>query len=468
MLCFVYGRNPGKFQMDTVLQHARMYGARSMEDMAVTRFYTTKDIYDVLKSINEIDSALYNYLEKHADRVQTEDFINVVFGYDTRINPSASNKYTPANTKVLKPGQRILPVGFQTGEAHEIAETISKVDDMLAEIGANDDNIVTVTYEKVVELISTISETFRYGDEFENTDYTWDPVEMITALDYVSFDSDGLVNIMLRTDRNISRERKKSKVTKGRWQDAPVNGQELKEARETSEDRPTLILIRENGLTENGWRNTPFYWPTLLMPVEMAAAIFTINANKKLRSPKKQIKLKTIGNYPPEEVLHLTLKRDFLFAILAGEKKQEFREIKNTTAALYIEKDFFGNWQLADGVDPDKHYRINTFNNGVFPWDVHQYKYIHFRSSTDHSGSQLLVELDHKKPYELVADQYSQKDLVFSKEVRDESEEKLDYDICEWVIVYNINKILESMLVDSDKELFEEYKEKLENTRKDK
>lgn len=38
MLCFFYGRNPKKFQQDTVLQHARMYGARDKKDMAVTRF----------------------------------------------------------------------------------------------------------------------------------------------------------------------------------------------------------------------------------------------------------------------------------------------------------------------------------------------------------------------------------------------------------------------------------------------
>ena len=36
MLCFFYGRNPKNFQQDTVLQHARMYGARAKEDMAVT------------------------------------------------------------------------------------------------------------------------------------------------------------------------------------------------------------------------------------------------------------------------------------------------------------------------------------------------------------------------------------------------------------------------------------------------
>lgn len=465
MLCFFYGRNPKKIQMDTALQHHRMYGARSMEDMAVTRFYTTEEIYDVLKKINEIDSALYNYLEKHGDRLQTEDFINVVFGYDTRINPTAANKYTPANTKVLKPKQRILPVGFQTGEPHEIAEIVAKIDSIIANLTPipGEDGMYTATFGQAVEIIDLINKTYRYGDEYENTDYTWDPVEMVTALDYVTFDSEGLVNVMVRTDRNISRERQKSKGKKGRWQDAPFSGQEMKEARAVSEFTPTLILIRENGLAENGWRNAPFYWPTLLMPENMDAGIFTINSNKKLRAPKKQLKLKTIDNYPPEEILHLTLTAENLFAILNGDKKQEERDIKNTTASLYLERDFFGNWQLSESADPDKKYRLCSYNNGVFPWDIHPYKYIHFRASTDHSGSQLLVALDPKKPYELEADQSQQYDYVHSTDMAGEGVEVEDNDICDWRIIFNIKKVLESLLTDNDKALFDEYKEALAN-----
>ena len=37
LIAFYYGRNPKRFQQDTVLQHSRMYGARSMADLTVTR-----------------------------------------------------------------------------------------------------------------------------------------------------------------------------------------------------------------------------------------------------------------------------------------------------------------------------------------------------------------------------------------------------------------------------------------------
>lgn len=287
---------------------------------------------------------------------------------------------------------------------------------------------------------------------------------MITALDYVTFDSDGVVNVMVRTDRNISRERQKSKATKGRWQDAPVSGQELQEARRVSEFTPTLILIKENGLAENGWRNAPFYWPTLLMPENMDAGIFTINSNKKFRAPKKQLKLKTIDNYPADEILHLTLRTENLFAILNGDKKQEERDIKNTTASLYLERDFFGNWQLSESVDPEKNYRLCSYNGGIFPWDIHPYKYIHFRASTDHSGSQLLVALDTVKLYELKADQSQQYDFVHSTDKTGEGIEVEDTDICDWRIIFNIKKVLESLLTDNDKALFEEYKDAIANS----
>src|SRR5690606_28358046 len=51
MIGFYYGRNPRRMQADTVLQHSRMYGARDRRDLAVTRFYTSRPVYDRLRRI---------------------------------------------------------------------------------------------------------------------------------------------------------------------------------------------------------------------------------------------------------------------------------------------------------------------------------------------------------------------------------------------------------------------------------
>ena len=47
LIGFYYGRNPQKFQQDTVLQHSRMYGARPQEDLCVTRFYAPQHSHRV-------------------------------------------------------------------------------------------------------------------------------------------------------------------------------------------------------------------------------------------------------------------------------------------------------------------------------------------------------------------------------------------------------------------------------------
>lgn len=64
LIGFYYGRSPQKMQQDTVLQHSRMYGYRSKEDLAVTRFYTTKDLYNRMSKINDFDTKLREDFEQ--------------------------------------------------------------------------------------------------------------------------------------------------------------------------------------------------------------------------------------------------------------------------------------------------------------------------------------------------------------------------------------------------------------------
>src|SRR6185295_8862885 len=55
LIGFFYGRRPNRFQQDTVLQHSRMFGFRPIEDLAVTRFYTSPEIYDAMRRIQDSD-----------------------------------------------------------------------------------------------------------------------------------------------------------------------------------------------------------------------------------------------------------------------------------------------------------------------------------------------------------------------------------------------------------------------------
>ena len=466
MLCFFYGRDPKKFQMDTVLQHARMYGARDKEDMACTKFFTTEAIYEVLKTINGIDSMMYDYLKAHRTSIQTDDFTSMVIGYDNRIKASAQNKYTPANTKIIKGHQRILPVGFQTGEAVEIENTINSIEELVRSCpgfdNTTDENpFFEMDYEIAVKIINMISSTLRYGDEYENMDYEWDSNEMLTTLDHCTFGTDGKIYCLYRTGRNMSRERDKSKPNKTRWIDAPDDGRtDTAPSRDISQNRPVLMLIKQNGFEDRGWKNTPFFWPVFMVQMNVNAGIFTINGNKKQRVEKKQFKLDTYMNYLQEEILMLSIQRNFLFDIIAGIKKQEYRAIKETTCSLYLLKDDKGLLILVDGTDPNIHYNLSSFNNGIFPFEVKRYKYLYLRSSQDYSGSQALVKLDSIKSYELISEKFSQQDVVYSE--HNIGKNAIDDSLCNWTICYNLDFVIEKKLTLQDTDLYKQYIAELE------
>lgn len=66
LISFIYGRSPKTFQQDTVSQHQRMFGARPLKDMAVTRFYTPHLIYSRLKTIYGLDEYLREQLANNS------------------------------------------------------------------------------------------------------------------------------------------------------------------------------------------------------------------------------------------------------------------------------------------------------------------------------------------------------------------------------------------------------------------
>ena len=89
LISFYYGRNPRAMQADTVLQHSRMYGNRDRRDLAVTRFYTSQNIYARLYTINEFENALRDAFEKGAHE-QGVVFLQADAG--NRVRPCAPNK----------------------------------------------------------------------------------------------------------------------------------------------------------------------------------------------------------------------------------------------------------------------------------------------------------------------------------------------------------------------------------------
>ena len=468
MLCFFYGRDPGKFQMDTVLQHARMYGPRSKEDMACTRFFTTEEIYDVLKTINAFDDVLRAYLISHGNSVRSNDFTSVIIGFDNRIKPSAANKYTPANTLVIKPHMRRLPYGFQTGTAAEITETVNKIDEIIATSpnyhDKDENGYFLMSYQEAVDIVKKIGATFVYGEEYNNLGMEWDTNEFLTILDNLTYNSpDELIWVRQIVNRNMSRERADINDRRGRFVDSPLDARENSLDKDQAQSRPVLDLIRQNGLAENGWRDTPFYWPVLVTPQQMRAGIFTINSNKKAKKLRKEIFLETLDNYPKEQILKLPIERFPMFDILLGTKFEERRPIADLTAPRFLAKDESGSYILVDGCDPTKYYPLSAYNNGVFPFKIREYKYLYLTDARDNSGSKVLVELKQDPSYVLESEAITQEDIIYTKfgignEATDETQ-------CYWNIYYQLGRVLEFKFNEQDAEIYREYQIEIERAR---
>ena len=278
LIGFIYGRSPKNMQMDTVLQHARMYGARSMADMAVTRFHTTNLLYERLRRINGMDEALREQFERalQEGRDPELDLKKVFVCRDTemKIRPCAPNRLLIASISTITPHSRHLPVGFQTDCQTNIRSIVEGID--AAILGVPDyqnrdkDGIFLIDRDLAIDILRRIRSTFIYNRSIdENEGLEWDVEETIGILEW-ALHNDSKLYCLRRENRELSRYR-----ANGGFANAPDDGRmDLAPARAKTVDLPLLMLIRENGAADKGWRGTPFYWPVLLVQENVRSAVY--------------------------------------------------------------------------------------------------------------------------------------------------------------------------------------------------
>lgn len=259
---FYYGRSPKKMQQDTVLQHSRMYGYRSEKDLAVTKFYTTKDLYERMVKINEFDSRLREEFEEGKFE---KGVVFISKDNNGKIIPCSPQKILISNTQVLKGGKTVTPVGFQTGYKSYIGKYINNIDNILK--GYNNGGIkgkYRISVEAAIDIICNIYKSIVI--ESENC---IDEKAFISLIKYLS---KNYVNIYCGIDREINRIRKTSRY----YSDMPYNrDNDLRQAKEMAETEPTLMLMKQKGQKDKGWNDAEFYWPVLVIQKNVNTSVFT-------------------------------------------------------------------------------------------------------------------------------------------------------------------------------------------------
>lgn len=480
MLCFFYGRDPKNFQQDTVLQHARMYGARSKEDMAVMRLHTTALIHKVLVRMNELDEQLRLWFIEGKDKLEP----NAVFvGYDKNIKPCSSTKIKVSNALMLKPQKRILPVGFWTGGKTSTKKAMAEIQELITSCPSytkrDEDGFFEMEKDTVVRIINLIESTYVYDDKFYNKDRKNDIKELLCALEYCTDKSNGKIWALHREGRNLNRIREN-----GGYIDAPDDGRtDTKPAREKATDAPVVMFIQQNGEVrkdENGdnigWNGAPFYWPVLMTQQNITPVMFALDQKTKGQT--------TVVDYSdfmaginPKDVLDLSFKGDLearfgkegtMYEYDDEAMPWETRVLKQTTASRYILRDENGDWKINPDVKIDEaHYHgVYSLNNGKFPFVVRPYKYMCLRNRRDARADVILMELFEPKKWDIypvegcinkdgdLIDRDTEavlmhaKDTIVNKDMQES--EFVDTTVTQWEIDYPIKKVLKLKVCNID------------------
>jgi len=263
LIAFYYGRNPKTMQADTVLQHSRMYGNRDRRDLAVTRFYTSRGVYDRLYTINEMENTLRDAFETGAhDR-------GVVFiqADPTRsVRACAPNKLLLSDVVTVSNSTMLLPTDFQTRGGAAMAAIQAKLDKLIKPEWRDTKEFVEVDVKTACAIIDAIEQSM----DFDSVEFEWDA--MRTLIEYYADPEnggDGKVLLTAETGRRL--DRNKSGDKSGR----SILGTALR-ARVLNANRkkPTLVLLQQEGGRDLGWTAHHFWWPVFAAPSDAEPCVF--------------------------------------------------------------------------------------------------------------------------------------------------------------------------------------------------
>jgi hypothetical protein len=260
LLGIFYGRDPLTSQMDTVLQHARMYGNRSKADIALTRMYTTERIFERMKEIHQIDESLRESLQKNADH----EIVLLQASEHGRIKPASPNKIRLGKVTTLRSYKTRYPYGFETKGKTELTKVTNKIDTYLRSIKGFTNNIrksFAITYdqfEHILDLVDSGNLNYDLGVPLDLV--VWKTI-VTRMLEECETDS---LHCYVQEGRDLQRFQ-----ANGEPMDAPYTSTtdyNFSLQCIQSNNKPVLMLLRQEGKA-NGWKDAPFYWPVLVNPV---------------------------------------------------------------------------------------------------------------------------------------------------------------------------------------------------------
>lgn len=262
LLAFYYGRNPKRMQADTVLQHSRMYGAREKDDLALTRFYTSRGVHNRLARIYALEIALRDAFESGA---HDAGVVFIQSDANQGFVPCAPSKVKLSDVVAIRPSDVLLPTGFDTIAATRLAKEMKAIDKMVPPAAIGSKVFVKLSVDEAIAIIDAIEPTLDLGEE---ASFEWDAMRGL--LRYYAERGPGHALILAEKGRRL--DRGKSGDRSGL---SILGTAELRNlVREKGREAPALILLQQEGGERLGWKAGPFWWPMLAAPPGVTPCVF--------------------------------------------------------------------------------------------------------------------------------------------------------------------------------------------------
>ena len=155
-----------------------------MADLAVTRFYAPQHIFQIMQMIHEFDGALREAFEGGAHE---KGVYFIQRDAKNRLVPCSPNKLLFSDVVSVRPGKRLLPLGFQTVYKTNGKKRLDLLDGKIQSLGANSENFILVPVSTAVELLELAYANLEFEDG--KSDY---PKAHIAAIEHLSQTSKNL------------------------------------------------------------------------------------------------------------------------------------------------------------------------------------------------------------------------------------------------------------------------------------
>jgi hypothetical protein len=241
-----------------------MYGNRDRRDLAVTRFYTSRDVYDRLYTINEFENALRGAFESGAHE---QGVVFIQADAANRVRPCAPNKVLLSNVVAIRPTGLYLPTGFQTRTGRELAAAERELNTLIPRSVRDNKTFIEIDRGTALHIIAIVEKTL----EFSDNEFEWDAMRGL--LDYYSDVRDGgegKVLMLVETGRKLSREKSGDKSGLSILGGGAIRTLVVDPLR----SKPALVLLQQEGSKELGWSGHRFWWPILAAPGTVEPCVF--------------------------------------------------------------------------------------------------------------------------------------------------------------------------------------------------